>query len=40
MLGGHLSAHYLSTILPGASSKRDYIYLNKSVNLADRLLGA
>ncbi len=40
MLGGLLSAHYLSTILPHASSQRDYIYLNKSIDLADRLLGA
>lgn len=40
MLGGLLSAHYLSTIIPGASSRRDYIYLNKSVDLAGRLLNA
>jgi hypothetical protein len=40
MLGGLLSAHYLSTQLPDISSKRDYVYLNKSIDLADRLLGA
>jgi endoplasmic reticulum Man9GlcNAc2 1,2-alpha-mannosidase len=40
MLGGLLSAHYLSTILPSVSSRRDYIYPNKSIDLADRLLGA
>ncbi len=40
MLGGLLSAHYLSTILPHVSSRRDYVYLTKAVDLADRLLGA
>lgn len=40
LLGGVLSAHYLSTQLPGVSSRRDYIYLIKAVDLADRLLGA
>ena len=40
MLGGLLSAHYLSTILPDASSRRDQVYLSKAVDLADRLLGA
>ncbi|KAL4745271.1 hypothetical protein BDW72DRAFT_186887 [Aspergillus terricola var. indicus] len=40
MLGGLLSAHYLSTVLPDVSSQRDYIYLSKAVDLADRLLGA
>lgn len=40
MLGGLLSAHYLSTILPDVSSRRDYVYLAKAVDLADRLLGA
>lgn len=40
MLGGLLSAHYLSQILPGVSSRRDPVYLNKAVDLADRLLGA
>ncbi|KAL3426365.1 glycosyl hydrolase family 47 [Phlyctema vagabunda] len=40
MLGGLLSAHHLATQLPEISSRRDYIYLNKSVDLADRLLGA
>jgi mannosyl-oligosaccharide alpha-1,2-mannosidase len=40
MLGGLLSAHYLSTKFPAASSRRDSIYLNKAIALADRLLGA
>ncbi|KAL4940735.1 hypothetical protein BDV06DRAFT_230128 [Aspergillus oleicola] len=40
MLGGLLSAHYLSTMLPGVSSQRDYIYLTKAIDLADRLVGA
>lgn len=40
MLGGLLSAHYLSTQIPDVSSRRDYIYLSKAVDLADRLLGA
>ncbi|KAF3387458.1 Mannosyl-oligosaccharide 1,2-alpha-mannosidase [Penicillium rolfsii] len=40
MLGGLLSAHYLSTQLPDVSSRRDYIYLTKAVDLADRLLSA
>jgi endoplasmic reticulum Man9GlcNAc2 1,2-alpha-mannosidase len=40
MLGGLLSAHYLATQLPDVASRRDYIYLNKSIDLADRLLGA
>lgn len=40
MLGGLLSAHYLSTKIPGASSTRDRIYMSKAVDLADRLLGA
>ena len=40
MLGGLLSAHYLSTQLPDASSERDHIYLSKAVDLADRLLAA
>lgn len=40
MLGGLLSAHYLSTSLPGVSSHNDHIYLAKAVDLADRLLGA
>jgi len=40
MLGGLLSAHFLATQLPHLSSQRDYIYLNKSIDLADRLLGA
>lgn len=40
MLGGLLSAHYLSTQLPDVSSRRDYIYLTKATDLADRLLSA
>jgi hypothetical protein len=40
MLGGLLSAHYLSLVLPGASSRRDQVYLTKAVDLADRLLSA
>ena len=40
MLGGLLAAHYLSTQLPGVASRRDFIYLEKSIDLADRLLGA
>ncbi|KAJ4315530.1 mannosyl-oligosaccharide alpha-1,2-mannosidase [Neodidymelliopsis sp. IMI 364377] len=40
MLGGLLSAHYLSHVLPGVSSRRDQVYLTKAVDLADRLLGA
>ncbi|KXT00634.1 hypothetical protein AC579_869 [Pseudocercospora musae] len=40
MLGGLLSAHYLSKELPGVSSAKDYVYLSKARDLADRLLGA
>ncbi|KAI2794152.1 Mannosyl-oligosaccharide 1,2-alpha-mannosidase [Penicillium oxalicum] len=40
MLGGLLSAHFLSTQLPHVSSRRDYIYLAKAIDLADRLLSA
>ncbi|KAJ5115920.1 Glycoside hydrolase family 47 [Penicillium angulare] len=40
MLGGLLSAHYLSTQLPDISSRRDYVYLQKAIDLADRLLVA
>jgi hypothetical protein len=40
MLAGLLSAHYMSTLLPGLSSPGDDIYLVKAVDLADRLLGA
>ena len=40
MLGGLLSAHYLSTKLPDVSSRRDSVYLSKATALADRLLGA
>ncbi|KAI0904382.1 glycoside hydrolase family 47 protein [Ustulina deusta] len=40
MLGGLLSAHYLTTKLPNAASRRDSIYLSKAVQLADRLLPA
>jgi hypothetical protein len=40
ILGGLLSAHYLTTVLPGVPSRRDSIYLTKAVDLAARLLGA
>jgi mannosyl-oligosaccharide alpha-1,2-mannosidase len=40
ILGGLLSAHYLAIQLPDISSRRDYVYLNKSIDLADRILGA
>ncbi|KAI0016763.1 glycoside hydrolase family 47 protein [Xylariomycetidae sp. FL0641] len=40
MLGGLLSAHYLSTVLPGVSSRRDSVYLSKAVELAEHLLPA
>lgn len=40
LLGGLLSAHYLASQLPDASSQRDHVYLSKAVDLADRLLGA
>ncbi|KAI8230826.1 Mannosyl-oligosaccharide 1,2-alpha-mannosidase [Colletotrichum sp. SAR 10_86] len=40
MLGGLLSAHYLSTQLPHVASKRDSVYLAKAIDLADRLLVA
>jgi mannosyl-oligosaccharide alpha-1,2-mannosidase len=40
MLGGLLSAHYLSQQLPEASSRRDHIYLQKARDLGDRLLSA
>lgn len=40
MLGGLLSAHYLSKRFLDASSSRDHVYLSKAVDLADRLLGA
>ena len=40
LLGGLLSAHYLSTKLPDSASRRDSVYLTKSIALADRLLGA
>ncbi|GKT42610.1 mannosyl-oligosaccharide 1,2-alpha-mannosidase MNS3 [Colletotrichum spaethianum] len=40
MMGGLLSAHYLSTQLPHIASKRDSVYLAKAVDLADRLLVA
>lgn len=40
MLGGLLSAHYLSQRLPGVSSRRDYLYLEKATDLGDRLLSA
>ncbi|KAK8088164.1 glycoside hydrolase [Apiospora hydei] len=38
MMGGLLSAHYLSTKLPDVASKRDSVYLAKAVDLADHLL--
>ncbi|KAK6224350.1 glycosyl hydrolase family 47 [Colletotrichum tabaci] len=40
MMGGLLSAHYLSTQLPHVASRRDSVYLSKAVDLADRLLVA
>ncbi|TQN65186.1 Mannosyl-oligosaccharide 1,2-alpha-mannosidase, partial [Colletotrichum shisoi] len=40
MVGGLLSAHYLSTQLPHVASRRDSVYLSKAVDLADRLLVA
>ena len=40
MLGGLLSAHYLSTIIPDVASRRDHIYLSKAVELANHLLPA
>ncbi|KAI0841532.1 glycoside hydrolase family 47 protein [Hypoxylon sp. FL0890] len=40
MLGGLLSAHYLTTQLPNATSRRYSVYLAKAVELADRLLPA
>jgi endoplasmic reticulum Man9GlcNAc2 1,2-alpha-mannosidase len=40
MLGGLLSAHYLCTRFPELSSRRDHVYLAKSIDLADRLLSA
>jgi mannosyl-oligosaccharide alpha-1,2-mannosidase len=40
MLGGLLSAHYLSTKFPDASSQQDSVYLSKATDQADRLLGA
>ncbi|KAJ3577696.1 hypothetical protein NPX13_g2872 [Xylaria arbuscula] len=40
MLGGLLSAHYLSTKLPHVVSRRDSVYLAKAAELADRLLPA
>ena len=40
MLGGLLSAHYLASQLPDASSPLDHVYLSQAVDLADRLLGA
>ncbi|KAF2084081.1 glycoside hydrolase family 47 protein [Saccharata proteae CBS 121410] len=40
MLGGLLSAHYLASVLPESSSRRDYVYLEKAIDLGNRLLGA
>jgi mannosyl-oligosaccharide alpha-1,2-mannosidase len=40
MLGGLLSAHYLSCQLSDVVSRQDFVYLQKAVDLADRLLSA
>ncbi|CAJ2505712.1 Uu.00g131060.m01.CDS01 [Anthostomella pinea] len=40
MLGGLLSAHYLTTKLPHIASRRDAVYLTKAVELAEHLLPA
>lgn len=40
MLGGLLSAHYLAGKLPGVSSESDPVYLEKAIDLGDRLLPA
>lgn len=40
MMGGLLSAHYLTTKLPDVASRRDSVYLAKATDLADRLLAA
>lgn len=40
MLGGLLSAYYLSIVLSAVASRRDHVYLAKAVDLANRLLGA
>ncbi|WQF82895.1 Putative glycoside hydrolase family 47, six-hairpin glycosidase-like superfamily [Colletotrichum destructivum] len=40
MMGGLLSAHYLSTRLPHIASRRESVYLFKAVDHADRLLVA
>lgn len=40
ILGGLLSAHYLSQRFPEMSSRRDFVYLAKATDLADRLLAA
>ncbi|KAK1991905.1 family 47 glycosyl hydrolase [Colletotrichum falcatum] len=40
MMGGLLSAHYLSKRLPHVASRRDSVYLSKAIDLADRLLVA
>jgi mannosyl-oligosaccharide alpha-1,2-mannosidase len=40
MLGGLLSAHYLSTRFPDMSSRRDNVYMSKALDLAERLLSA
>ncbi|KAI0400018.1 glycoside hydrolase family 47 protein [Xylaria palmicola] len=40
MLGGLLSAHYLSTRLPDVASRSDSVYLAKAVEVAERLLPA
>ena len=40
MLGGLLSAHYLASMIPGASSPDDAVYLAKATDLGNRLLPA
>lgn len=40
LLGGLLSANYLSSRLPSMASSQDDVYLTKAIDLADRLLGA
>lgn len=40
MLGGLLSAHYLTGRLPDVSSRNDSVYLDKAIDLGDRLLAA
>ncbi|KAI1324339.1 glycoside hydrolase family 47 protein [Xylariaceae sp. FL0255] len=40
MLGGLLSAHYLSTTIPSIASAQDSVYLEKSIELSEYLLPA